>query len=327
MVDTKRWSICRPPAINPSIHTAYRQQAYINLGNGIGIYDVVDFNKQFPELTQRYILHNQYNHFKQDPYARAVSEQPSDAYVLYVPAGVRHEHCIMLPTRLSKQILSYRIYIIIGCNAQITLQHDQWGSAQHHITMHLESSAQLTFMQSNKHAQEQYTYIACYQQQRSKLNLHGWYMHAAYTHMQFYVQEQYAQAEIKLGIESHAAMHSWFKTAQTHQASDTQSSLLLKGLLHDVARSSHMGMIHIDEGVHRIEADLQSHYLLLSNQAQAYTLPSLEVLSEDVQCAHGSAIGSFDEEQLFYMMSRGLSAAQGQRVLAQAFFNGLWQTA
>ena len=95
--------------------------------------------------------------------------------------------------------------------------------------------------------------------------------------------------------------------------------------MRDQARSVHLGMIHIDEGAQRVQADLSSRYLLLSNQAQAYTVPSLEVLTDDVHCSHASAIGSFDQEQLFYMMSRGLSVSLAKGLLADAFFNGLWR--
>ena len=326
MVDAKQWAICRPPVGDVS-NNKYRKQVYITLGNGIGIYDPDDFVEQFPKFGQQYIKTMVYNHWQQDAYAHAVHKRPSDAYVLYVPAGTEQNAGIALPARSSKYCLAYRIYILIGQDARVTIQHNQWGSAHNNITVHLEPHAQLTLLQSNKYAQEQYTHIACYQQQRSTLNFHGWYTNPTYNHLTVFLQEDHAEVEIKLGLDSHDDMHSWFKTSQVHQAPDTRSNLLLKGLLHNRSRSTHMGMIHIDEGAQRVQADLSSRYLLLHNQAQAYTVPSLEVLTDDVHCSHASAIGSFDEEQLFYMMSRGVSAALAKRLLAEAFFNGLWQTA
>ncbi len=327
MVDAKQWAICRPPSARRDSELRVQKQDYINPGNGIGIHDIADFVERFPKLGQQYIKTMVYNHWQQDAYARAVHKQPSDAYVLYVPAGTQQNAGITLPARSSKHCLAYRIYILIGQNARVTIQHDQWGNAHNNITIHLEPGAQLTLLQTNKHAQEQYTHLACYQQQRSNFNFHGWYTHATYNYLNVFFQEDHAEADIKLGLDSHGDMHSWFKTTQVHQAPDTRSNLLLKGLLHDTSRSTHVGMIHIDEGAQRVQADLSSRYLLLSNQAQAYTVPSLEVLTDDVYCSHASAIGSFDQEQLFYMMSRGLSAELAKELLADAFFNDLWQMA
>ncbi len=325
MVDPKQWAICRPPLGDVSSNNTYHKQFHVDLGQGIGIYDLDDFKKQFSVLTKHYIAGEQYTHWQQDAYAHAVHKQPSDAYVLYVPAGTQQNTSITLPARSSKCCLAYRIYIFIGNGARVTIQHDQRGNAHNNITIHLEPGAQLVLLQSNRHAQEQYTYIACYQQQRSRLEFHGWYTHQTYNHLNVFLQEDHAESDIKLGLDSHDDMHSWFKTTQVHQAPDTRSNLLLKGLLRGQARSVHLGMIHIDEGAQRVQADLSSRYLLLSNQAQAYTVPSLEVLTDDVHCSHASAIGSFDQEQLFYMMSRGLSVSLAKGLLADAFFNGLWR--
>ena len=64
--------------------------------------------------------------------------------------------------------------------------------------------------------------------------------------------------------------------------------------------------------------------LLISNDARAVSVPSLEVLTNEVQCFHGSASGRCDDEQLFYLQSRGIDKKQAHRLLLQAFFAGLF---
>ena len=63
------------------------------------------------------------------------------------------------------------------------------------------------------------------------------------------------------------------------------------------------------------------HLLLLSDHARAISVPNIEVLTHEVQCGHGSAIGRLDEEQLWYLQARGLSPNQAEQMLINGFFN------
>lgn len=319
----KEWAIVKEPSLEMCAQHYYTQ-TYIDLGDGSGIYDIAEFRAIFPHLAERYIDADTYNHWQDDAYAKHVHERSNKAYVLYIAPGTQHEMVLSLPVVLSKVQLGYTIYIIVGAQAVATIHYDQLGDAYTHMTVHLEARSVLTLLQSNKHAKKQYTYLACYQRCESSFIMHGWYRGVTYNHMRFFLQEQFAQAEISLGIDANSACHSWFKTVQMHQASATESKLVLKGLVSDTAKSVHKGMIYIDHGLERVTAKLTSRYLLLNNNAQAYTVPSLEVLSPDVQCAHASAIGSYDQGQLFYLQSRGISQQKAQELLRSAFFKGFW---
>lgn len=323
-MDSKNeWSIVKEPFLE-ICEQHYYTQTYIDLGNGSGIYDIAEFRANFPHLAQQYIDTDSYNHWQDDVYAKRAHDRSNKAYVLYIAPGTQHEMVLLLPGALSKVQLDYTIYIIVGAQAVVTIHHDQLGAAHTHMTVHLEACSKLTLLQSNKHAKQQYTYLACYQRRESTFIMHGWYRDVTYNHMNLFLQESSAQAEISLGVDTNSACHSWFKTAQMHQASATKSKLVLKGLVSDTAKSVHKGMVYIGPDLEHVTAELTSRYLLLNNNAQAYTVPSLEVLSRDVQCAHASAIGSYDQGQLFYLQSRGLSQQQAQKLLRGAFFKGFW---
>lgn len=113
-------------------------------------------------------------------------------------------------------------------------------------------------------------------------------------------------------------------TLQHHLVSHTVSTLLIKGLLRDSAVAQYHGTVRIEKDAQGSCASQENKNILLSNNARAVSVPSLEVLTHDVRCSHGSAIGRFDDEQLFYAASRGIDEKQAQYLLSHAFIADLF---
>lgn len=113
--------------------------------------------------------------------------------------------------------------------------------------------------------------------------------------------------------------HADHHTAIVHQADNTTSSELYKGILNDKATTVFNGKVIVPHGVKQINSEQANHNLLLSKTAEVNTKPELEIYSDDVKCAHGATTGQLDQEQIFYLMSRGLSQAQAMSVLTHAF--------
>jgi len=109
-------------------------------------------------------------------------------------------------------------------------------------------------------------------------------------------------------------------TIQHHAAPSAHSDLLFKGALTDRASSVFRGLIRVDKGAQLTDAYQTNRNLLLSEDAHATSLPNLEIEADDVRCSHGSTTGPVDEMQLFYLMSRGLTRRQAQRLLVLGFF-------
>ena len=76
----------------------------------------------------------------------------------------------------------------------------------------------------------------------------------------------------------------------------------------------------MDEVAQLTDAYQTNRNLLLSNTAEANSLPGLEILADDVKCSHGATVGRLDEDQLFYLMSRGISERKAQELLVFGFF-------
>ena len=119
-----------------------------------------------------------------------------------------------------------------------------------------------------------------------------------------------------------------FHTLQGHRAPDTRSDLLFKSALDDRSHSTYTGVISIGKDAPRSEAYQANRNLLLSDAARADTEPKLEILIDDVaRCTHGATIGPVDDDQLFYLESRGLDADASSRLIVEGFFEEVLQKA
>jgi len=116
-------------------------------------------------------------------------------------------------------------------------------------------------------------------------------------------------------------------TVQDHVAPHTTSDLLYRGALAGESRSVYYGTIRVAPGARRTDAYQANRNLLLSSGAKADTNPQLEIANNDVRCTHGATVGPIDEEQLFYLESRGLARSQAEELIVTGFMSGLLERA
>ncbi len=110
------------------------------------------------------------------------------------------------------------------------------------------------------------------------------------------------------------------RTLQSHQAPHTGSNLLYKYALFDRARTIFSGLIIVDPDAQKTDAYQSNRNLLLSDEAEANSLPGLEIQANDVRCTHGATSGHVDDEQMFYLASRGIPPAIARELLIFGFF-------
>ena len=108
-------------------------------------------------------------------------------------------------------------------------------------------------------------------------------------------------------------------TKQIHHVGGATSDLLYKNVLDDDATATFAGNIYVAPGAHNTDAYQSNRNLLLSEDATVNSLPGLEILADKVRCSHGSASGPMDEEQLFYLQSRGISEYDAHQLIAEGF--------
>ncbi len=110
------------------------------------------------------------------------------------------------------------------------------------------------------------------------------------------------------------------RTLQIHQAPNTSSNLLYKNALLDQAKTIFSGLIVVDPDAQKTDAYQSNRNLMLSDEAEANSLPGLEIQANDVRCTHGATSARIDREQEFYLEARGIKPAQAQELLVFGFF-------
>ena len=113
--------------------------------------------------------------------------------------------------------------------------------------------------------------------------------------------------------------HFDHNTSQDHVAPDTGSDLLYKGALDERSRAAFRGIIRVHPDAQGTDAYQTNRNLLLSDEARADSLPNLEIEADDVKCSHGASVGQLDSEAIFYLLSRGLSLQQAERLVVLGF--------
>jgi Fe-S cluster assembly protein SufD len=114
--------------------------------------------------------------------------------------------------------------------------------------------------------------------------------------------------------------HFDHSTRQDHTVPHANSDLLYKGALTDEARAVFRGMIKVFPKAQRTDAYQTNRSLILSRSAEAIALPNLEIEADDVRCSHAATVGQLDEEELFYIMSRGIARQEAERLVVFGFF-------
>ena len=111
------------------------------------------------------------------------------------------------------------------------------------------------------------------------------------------------------------------RTLQDHQQPNTASDLLYKNSLSDAARTIFAGLIRVEPGAHKTDAYQKVRNLLLSDEAEANSAPGLEIEADDVRCTHGATSGQIDEEEFFYLLSRGITPLVARQLIVGGFLN------
>ena len=114
-------------------------------------------------------------------------------------------------------------------------------------------------------------------------------------------------------------------TTDRHEAGNTTGDTIWKGALTGESRASYEGLIHIVPNAQETHTYLQTHQMLLSAKAKGDAIPSLIVETDNVSASHGGTVGELDEDQIFYMTSRGIPRSEAVRILVEGYFEEVVQ--
>jgi Fe-S cluster assembly scaffold protein SufB len=132
-----------------------------------------------------------------------------------------------------------------------------------------------------------------------------------------------------LSTGSHAAVNGFclsggaqrtdMKTNIHHIAKGTTSEQLQKNMIGGRATGAFRGRIRVEQSAQQTDSQQLSRTVLLSDKSRAWSVPSLEIIADDVQCTHGATVADLSEEELFYLRSRGLTTQLARNLLMYGF--------
>ena len=111
------------------------------------------------------------------------------------------------------------------------------------------------------------------------------------------------------------------RTMQLHSAENCRSNLLCKNALNDESKSVFSGMIKVMPNAANTNSYQTNRNLLLSNTSEADSLPGLEILANEVKCSHGATTSKIDDQELFYLLSRGIPKKSAENLIALGFLD------
>jgi len=120
--------------------------------------------------------------------------------------------------------------------------------------------------------------------------------------------------------------HHELKTNVNHKHQNCKSSQLVKSVLLDKSNGTYQGKIYVDKDAQKTNGYQLSKALVLSENSVFNSKPELEIYADDVKCSHGSTTGNIDQNSIFYLMSRGLSKEQANKMLVEGFLNEAIET-
>jgi len=120
--------------------------------------------------------------------------------------------------------------------------------------------------------------------------------------------------------------HHELKTNVNHKHQHCKSSQLVKSVLLDKSNGTYQGKIYVDQDAQKTNGYQLSKALVLSENSAFNSKPELEIYADDVKCSHGSTTGTIDQNSIFYLMSRGLSKEQANKMLVEGFLNEAIET-
>lgn len=106
-----------------------------------------------------------------------------------------------------------------------------------------------------------------------------------------------------------------------HHVGNATSNQLFKNILTDESKAEYTGCVYVARNAQKTLSNQLNNNLVLSEKSTAYSRPQLKILADDVKCNHGATIGQLEEEELFYLCSRGLSQSQSKQLLLNGFIH------
>lgn len=328
-----------------------------NQGGQIILYGANSVSKVSPELTKQGVVFSTLEEIqKSNPdllikslgkivkasegkFPALVNALAQDGIFLYIPKGVKVEqplHSVLWGAGSKKAYLSH-IIVVLEDGAEATYIHEA-ASPEHAsqpsmhagiVEIHVGENARLHFVELQSFGKNVWNFS----NERARIERNGsidWIFGAIGSNVTKNFSDLDLVGEGAVGKMSgfyftNENQHLDHDTQQNHLAPHTTSDLLFKGALLDNSHSVWQGMIYVAPGAAKTDGYQANRNLVLSKNSHADSIPGLEILADDVRCTHGATVGKIDEDEVFYLLSRGIPRHEAERLIVEGFFDPIMQ--
>ena len=301
---------------------------------GVIFTDFASAEKSHPELLK--VLLGEIVAADEDKFTALAAALAQDGVFLYVPKNVRIDqplHSLFWGVGENTAFFNH-ILVWLEEGAEATFVHesaspplDQDSQIFHNgiVELHVGRNARLNFAELQSWGKNVWSFT----RERAQVLGDGsleWIFGAMGTHLtknfsDIDLIEPGAMGRMSGFYFTSGNQHLDHDTQQNHMAENTTSDLLYKGALKDQSRSVWQGMIYVAPGAIGTDGYQANRNLVLSKDARADSIPGLEILADDVRCTHGATVGKIDEDQLFYLYSRGIPQKEAEKLIVMGFFD------
>jgi Fe-S cluster assembly protein SufD len=253
--------------------------------------------------------------------------------LVHVPKGVELDKplYVRIASSTAEAALFWRLLVIADPGARFTLVEEIVSSApdlhaytNEAVEIFVEESAKLEYVSLQNLSTETWHFASHHARVERDAELDwvtgGFGSKKGKVRIQNDLAGQGATSRVTGAYFTDGEQHLDYDTFQEHIAPNTTSDFAFKGALRDKSTAVWRGMIRVERDAQKTNAYQENRNLMLSPTTHAVPIPGLEILANDVRCTHGATVGRVDRDQLFYLMSRGLSHSEAERLIVRGFF-------
>ncbi|MCJ7626285.1 MAG: Fe-S cluster assembly protein SufD [Anaerolineaceae bacterium] len=252
--------------------------------------------------------------------------------ILYVPKNITLDkplHSLFWGTGVNMAHITH-ILLILDEGSSITYIHETGSSEDERmmhsglVEIHVKNGARLRFVELQSWGRKVWNFT--HERIRVEKNGHvDWLICAVGSQLTKCFSDLELSGEGSSGkilglYFSDGIQHLDYDTQQNHLVPNTTSDLLFKGAVTGNSYSVWRGKIRVASGADKSDGYQSNRNLILDSNARIDTIPGLEILADDVRCSHGATIGKMDDDQIFYLMSRGIDRKSAEQLIVEGFF-------
>ncbi len=297
---------------------------------GIVFTDLASAEQDHPELLEKVV--GKLIKSNENKFTSLVAALAQYGAFLFVPSGVKIERPIIFEQNHanSMQVGLSQLIIFVGQNAEVTFVHhmssnnDKADPLQINTTeIYLESDAKCSFHEVIDSGGR----VVEISQERARLEKNAelnWIVGSLGNRYEKRILDielvgQNSKCHTMSFSFSKENQRTEFDTRTWHLAPDTTSNLILKNVLIDKSETTWRGMIHVAQNAIKSDGYQANRNLVLNKNVKVESVPGLEILTDDVRCSHGSTTSGIDQEEMFYLQSRGIPDLEAQKLIVEGF--------